>query len=326
MSRSARRDRGGFRALTDAEIDRYLEREPALDCAGSAKSEGLGIALLDRLTGDDPTALVGLAAHRALGDPARRGLRPAVSAGTLFSHPCGLAGATPPGVLPASVVAQVRSLDAFVVENAKSARHSSRPAAPQPIREIAMSELNEHTPEAPSRRSSIRRAGPDLGSSRKPGVPAVADPAPALVAAGACRRRSGDPARRPSSILLALMASGLEGQRFRFHGYLPAKATRAARASWSSSATRRSATRRRSSSRTPVPQRRAARRHPQACRDDTRLAVAVDLTRRVNRFGSTASRIGAGGRRRSASGRRSSCCSPRAGKALVGRRGRGMRA
>ena len=49
-----------FRALTDPEIERYLERENALDCAGSAKSEGLGISLLDRLEGDDPTALVGL--------------------------------------------------------------------------------------------------------------------------------------------------------------------------------------------------------------------------------------------------------------------------
>ena len=49
-----------FRRLTDAEIERYLEREPALDCAGSAKSEGLGISLLSRLGGDDPTALVGL--------------------------------------------------------------------------------------------------------------------------------------------------------------------------------------------------------------------------------------------------------------------------
>ncbi|MDR3087643.1 MAG: Maf family nucleotide pyrophosphatase [Azoarcus sp.] len=49
-----------FRPLTDAEIHRYLEREPALDCAGSAKCEGLGIALLDALSGDDPTALIGL--------------------------------------------------------------------------------------------------------------------------------------------------------------------------------------------------------------------------------------------------------------------------
>jgi len=49
-----------FRKLDAAEIERYLAREPALDCAGSAKSEGLGIALLERLTSDDPTALVGL--------------------------------------------------------------------------------------------------------------------------------------------------------------------------------------------------------------------------------------------------------------------------
>ncbi|MBK8323279.1 MAG: septum formation protein Maf [Betaproteobacteria bacterium] len=49
-----------FRDLADDEIERYLEREPAFDCAGSAKSEGLGITLLERITGDDPTALVGL--------------------------------------------------------------------------------------------------------------------------------------------------------------------------------------------------------------------------------------------------------------------------
>ena len=49
-----------FRRLSDTEIDRYLEREHALDCAGSAKSEGLGVSLLSRMHGDDPTALVGL--------------------------------------------------------------------------------------------------------------------------------------------------------------------------------------------------------------------------------------------------------------------------
>lgn len=49
-----------FRRLSDAEIDRYLELEGAFDVAGSAKSEGLGISLLSRLGGDDPTALIGL--------------------------------------------------------------------------------------------------------------------------------------------------------------------------------------------------------------------------------------------------------------------------
>ena len=49
-----------FRTLTDDEIRRYVETEMPLDCAGSAKSEGLGISLLEALSGDDPTALIGL--------------------------------------------------------------------------------------------------------------------------------------------------------------------------------------------------------------------------------------------------------------------------
>ncbi|GAB2903322.1 Maf-like protein [Uliginosibacterium flavum] len=49
-----------FRPLSEAEIIRYVQREQPLDCAGSAKSEGLGISLLDYMRGDDPTALIGL--------------------------------------------------------------------------------------------------------------------------------------------------------------------------------------------------------------------------------------------------------------------------
>ena len=49
-----------FRDLTDAEIERYLRAETPYDCAGSAKSEGLGISLLDAIVSDDPTAMVGL--------------------------------------------------------------------------------------------------------------------------------------------------------------------------------------------------------------------------------------------------------------------------
>lgn len=49
-----------FRVLSDAEIEVYLQREKPYDCAGSAKSEGLGIALLESIANDDPTALVGL--------------------------------------------------------------------------------------------------------------------------------------------------------------------------------------------------------------------------------------------------------------------------
>lgn len=49
-----------FRPLSDAEIERYLDKEDALNCAGSAKSEGLGISLLEYMRGDDPNALIGL--------------------------------------------------------------------------------------------------------------------------------------------------------------------------------------------------------------------------------------------------------------------------
>ncbi|HEX4859297.1 MAG TPA: Maf family nucleotide pyrophosphatase [Usitatibacteraceae bacterium] len=49
-----------FRRLSDAAIERYLELEPAFDCAGSAKAEGLGIALLESVRSEDPTALIGL--------------------------------------------------------------------------------------------------------------------------------------------------------------------------------------------------------------------------------------------------------------------------
>ena len=49
-----------FRTLNEADIEAYLRAEPAYDCAGSAKSEGLGIALLERIDSDDPTSLIGL--------------------------------------------------------------------------------------------------------------------------------------------------------------------------------------------------------------------------------------------------------------------------
>jgi len=49
-----------FRQLSETMIERYLQQEPAFDCAGAFKSEGLGISLLEKMSGDDPTALIGL--------------------------------------------------------------------------------------------------------------------------------------------------------------------------------------------------------------------------------------------------------------------------
>ena len=56
-----------FRHLTDGQIAGYVERERPFDCAGSFKSEGLGIALFERLSGDDPNALIGLPLIRLVG-------------------------------------------------------------------------------------------------------------------------------------------------------------------------------------------------------------------------------------------------------------------
>lgn len=68
--------RVAFRTLTDVQIDRYLALERPFDCAGSVKSEGLGIALLERFDGDDPTALVGLPLIRLVDMLAREGVSP----------------------------------------------------------------------------------------------------------------------------------------------------------------------------------------------------------------------------------------------------------
>ncbi len=69
-----------FRALDDAEIEHYLRTEQPYDCAGSAKSEGLGIALLDAIDSDDPTALIGLPLIRVARMLREGGLNPLVAA------------------------------------------------------------------------------------------------------------------------------------------------------------------------------------------------------------------------------------------------------
>ena len=66
----------GFRELGDAEIEAYLDKEDALNCAGSAKSEGLGIALLSAIDSDDPTALIGLPLIRTTELLRRAGIDP----------------------------------------------------------------------------------------------------------------------------------------------------------------------------------------------------------------------------------------------------------
>src|SRR5262245_50001155 len=122
--------------------------------------------------------------------------------------------------LPPAVLETVRGLDAFVAESAKSARQFLRAAGyPTPLAQVAIAELNEHTPASalPALLAPVL-AGQRIGLLSEAGCPAVADPGATLVALAHRERVRVIPLVGPSAVLLALMASGLNGQRFCFHG------------------------------------------------------------------------------------------------------------
>lgn len=127
--------------------------------------------------------------------------------------------------LPAATREAVCRLTYFVAENAKTARAElKRLGHPLPLRDLGIEQLPE-TPTA----ADVERllaplcAGSDLGLMSEAGCPAVADPGALLVRRAHELGLRVKPLVGPSSLLLALMASGLEGQRFAFHGYLPAR-------------------------------------------------------------------------------------------------------
>lgn len=134
--------------------------------------------------------------------------------------------------LPEPERLRLLSLRHFVVEAEKTARkHLKALALDTPIRELSMSTLNEHTPaDQVAALLAPLEAGHDLGLISEAGCPAVADPGAQLVALAHQRGIEVVPLIGPSSILLALMASGANGQRFAFHGYLPVDADERAKA------------------------------------------------------------------------------------------------
>ena len=145
--------------------------------------------------------------------------------GRLFLIPVPLGASPVPEVLPAAVIGRARVLKHFVAENAKSARAFLKSLPTDtPLQQIDIRELNEHTPSgALSELLSPLLAGHDTGLISEAGCPAVADPGAALVALAHASGITVTPLVGPSSLLLALMGSGLSGQNFAFHGYLPAK-------------------------------------------------------------------------------------------------------
>lgn len=131
------------------------------------------------------------------------------------------------GLLPPQVRALTSRLDYFVAENAKTARAFLKLVAldhplAKPLQEIEIAELNVNTPpQALAQLLAPLLAGRDGGLVSEAGVPAVADPGADLVRLAHQHGVTVRPLVGPSSLLLAVMASGLNGQSFAFNGYLP---------------------------------------------------------------------------------------------------------
>lgn len=142
---------------------------------------------------------------------------------TLYLIPSTLGAEDVSGFLPEGTLTIIRSLRYFIVEDAKTARAFLKTCnIPTPQAELDIRVLDKHDP-----RQDLNDLlygllnGNDVGVLSEAGCPGVADPGAKIVAEAHRRGFTVKPLTGPSSLLLALMASGLEGQRFCFHGYLP---------------------------------------------------------------------------------------------------------
>lgn len=146
-----------------------------------------------------------------------------IKPGTLYLIPCTLGDTDASQVLPLHVINIARTLQHYVVEQAKTARQFlSALKHEQPIQSLHFATLNEHT--AASELAELLNpllAGHDVGIISEAGCPGIADPGATLVNLAHRKGIRVIPLVGPSSILLALMASGMNGQCFAFHGYLP---------------------------------------------------------------------------------------------------------
>ena len=210
-------------------------------------------------------------------------------AGTLYLIPNTLGAVEPApealaALVPAAVQAQTARLDYFVAENAKSARAYLKLVAlahplAQPLQQIQISELNVNTPkEALSALLAPIAAGRDGGLISEAGVPAVADPGADLVRMAHQQGIVVRPLVGPSSLLLAVMASGLNGQSFAFNGYLPTDA--AQRGKRIKELEQRSRSEKQTQMFIETPYRNGAMLEAlvQACQGTTLVCVATDLS------------------------------------------------
>lgn len=148
--------------------------------------------------------------------------------GTLYLIPVGLGDCDLQTVLPQEVFNQTAQLKYFITENTKTAiRWLKAMNYPNPLPEVHFTELNEHT--SPLEVELLLKPlleGNNVGLMSEAGCPAIADPGADIVHLAHKHNITVMPLVGPSSILLALIGSGLNGQSFAFHGYLPFKEAR----------------------------------------------------------------------------------------------------
>ena len=143
--------------------------------------------------------------------------------GNLYLIPTTLGETEPLEVLPISIKGAIEKIDHYIVENEKSARHFIKKISPrksQPGLQLFM--LNKFTdPESVSSFLNPCLDGQPMAILSEAGCPAIADPGADLVRLAHTKNIRVVPLVGPSSVILALMASGLNGQQFAFNGYLP---------------------------------------------------------------------------------------------------------
>lgn len=174
---------------------------------------------------------------------------------------------------------RIARLQSFIVENPKVARaHLKRLGVAAPLSKLSLQVLDEHSqPEAIPELLAPLLSGDDVGLMSDAGCPAIADPGATLVAAAHARDIRVVPLVGACSIVLALMGSGLNGQRFAFHGYLPSERT--ARGDAICELERESKARAMTQIFIEAPYRNQHLLNSllERCRDDTRLCLASDL-------------------------------------------------
>lgn len=145
--------------------------------------------------------------------------------GRIYLIPVTLGGEDFQKVIPEKVLNITRSLRCFIVEDIRSARRFLRLIDKEfPVNDTVFFELNEHTSENEiDHYLEPVMKGYDIGIMSEAGLPGIADPGALIVALAHKKKITVTPLSGPSSIILALIASGLNGQNFTFNGYLPVK-------------------------------------------------------------------------------------------------------